>query len=123
MEDYAYVSKGLWAWAELTGKPEDFVAAADMVAQAWSRFYDKGWRLSESSLITTEPARDLFSDGAMPSPAAVVAQVSLNLAEKFDDAELRKQALSALNSGEQFLQRSGFWYASHVGAMLSAVEN
>ena len=123
LEDYAYVGMGLWEWAELTGKPEDYEAVSDVVDQAWIRFYDKGWHMAEESFIAMEPKRDLIADGPMPSPASVVALLSLELAERNNDDQLRKRTLSALNSGDRQLKQSGFWYATHVRAMLAALEN
>ena len=122
LEDYAYVGMGLWEWAELTGKPEDFQAVSDVVEQAWARFYNEGWNMAEESFIVMEPKRDLIADGPMPSPAAVVALLSLELAERNTDDQLRKRTLSALNSGDRQLKQNGFWYASHVRAMLAAIE-
>ena len=122
LEDYAYVGMGLWEWAELTGKKEDYQAVSDVIEQAWIRFYNEGWHMAEQSLIAMEPKRDLIADGPMPSPAAVVALLSLELAKRNDNAQLRERTLSALNSGDRQLKQSGFWYASHVRAMLAAVE-
>ena len=122
LEDYAYVGMGLWEWAELTRKPEDYRAASDVIEQAWTRFYSEGWHMAEESFIAIEPKRDLIADGPMPSPAAVVALLSIKLAKRNDDDQLRRRTLSALNSGDRQLQQSGFWYASHVRAMLAATE-
>ncbi|MDJ0958281.1 MAG: DUF255 domain-containing protein [Arenicellales bacterium] len=122
LEDYAYVGMGLWEWAELTGNREDYQAVSDIIEQAWARFYKEGWHMAEESFIAMEPKRDLIADGPMPSPAAVVALLSLKLAERNNDDKLRRRTLSALNSGDRQLKQSGFWYASHVRAMLAAVE-
>lgn len=121
LEDYAYVGMGLWAWAELNGEADDYLLLEQVVDAAWDGFYEGGWRMGRQSLMAEEPARDLMTDGAMPSPAAAVADVSLKLARRIDRPQLRAKALSALNSGKEQLRGNEFWYASHVGAMGSAL--
>lgn len=121
LEDYAYVAKGLWAWAEITQAPADYSAAASVVEQAWVRFYDAGWRMAESSLIAAETGRDRIADGPMPSPAAVVSHISIKLAKATGNVALRERALAALNSTGAQIDRGGFWHVSQVRAMLEAV--
>ena len=120
LEDYAYVSKGLWMWARLSQGPEDLQTVEKIIEQAWNRFYDNGWRMAESSLMAVESAKDLIADGPMPSPAAVIVQVSLDLAEKSGNEQLRKLALSALSRGWRQLQGNWFWHVSHIQALLAA---
>jgi uncharacterized protein YyaL (SSP411 family) len=120
LEDYAFVSRGLWMWARLSQEPVDFAIVQDVVEQAWARFYADGWRMAESSFIAVEPRRDLIADGPMPSPAAVVAQVSLDVAEKSANEPLRRRALAALNSGGRQLDGKWFWHVSHIRALLAA---
>ena len=121
LEDYAYVGKGLWAWAQLTQNKEDYDAVALVIAQAWARFYRSGWLMAETSFMAAEPVRDLVPDGAMPSPVAVVADLSLKIALMNGDDALRKRTLAALNSNPGLLENTGFWYASHVGALQTAI--
>jgi uncharacterized protein YyaL (SSP411 family) len=120
LEDYAFVGRGLWMWARLSQETLDFAVVQDVVEQAWARFYEDGWRMAESSLIAVEPVRDLIADGPMPSPAAVVAQVSLDVAEKFANESLRIRALAALNSGGRQLDGKWLWHVSHIQALLTA---
>lgn len=122
LEDYAYVALGLLEWAELTGDPADYAQAKAVVTQAWRRFYSAhGWRLEERSLIQAETGQDMLTDGPMPSPSGVIAEVSLRLAAKTADKGLRDRALAALNTHHAVLQESAFWYATPVGAMMFAV--
>jgi len=123
LEDYAYVALGLLEWARLTGQDDDYAQAKQVATAAWKQFYGpRGWRLAESSLIQAEAGQDVITDGPMPSPSAVLAEVSLRLAVRTGDASLRKRALAALDSGHKLVQRDPFWYASHVGAMLAATQ-
>jgi hypothetical protein len=123
LEDYAYVAEGLLTWARLTGKAEDYAQARIVALSAWKRFYGAhGFRLSEDSLIQAEPGQDAITDGPMPSPSAVLLATSLAIADKTNDAGLRRQALAALNSGHKLLAQDPFWHATHIGAMLAAAE-
>ena len=120
LEDYAYVALGLLEWAELSGDKVDYAQAKAVTVQAWKRFYGaRGWRLEERSLIQAETGQDMLTDGPMPSPSGVVADVSLRLAAKTDDKALRERALAALNTHHAVLQESPFWYATPVAAMMS----
>ena len=122
IEDYAYVAAGLMAWADLTKSKSDYQLVAKVLAQAWSRFYSKqGWRLAEKSLIKTESGQDVIADGVMPSPSAVIASLSLQLAARNGDKKLRNKAMSALNSGHEQVNQDPFWYVSHVMASRDAL--
>ncbi len=78
--------------------------------------------MAESSLIAAEPLRDLISDGAMPSPAAVIADLTIRLAARSGPVEHGNRVLAALNSGGEQLQSGGFWHTTHIRAMLAAIE-
>ena len=118
VEDYAYVAEGLLDYARMTGREADYRQAAAVARAAWRRFYGKeSWRMGEDSLIEAESGRDALYDGPMPSPSGILARASLALAERLRDDGLRRQALSALNSGHAMLKENPFWYATHIGAM------
>lgn len=121
LEDYAFVAKGLLAYANLSQDKKDLAMARRVVDQAWQRFYSKhGWRLSRDSLIKTEDGQDAIADGSMPSPSGVIMSVSLELARRDKDTSLMNRTLSALNSGHESLRQEPFWFASHIAAMISA---
>ena len=118
LADYAYVSLGLLDWASLTGKKEDYRLARSVARQAWKRFYgEHGWRLSEPGFIPMESPVDVIQDGPTPSPSATVIRVSLHLAKKLGDGDLRRQALAAANSGQQLMHSDPFWYVSEIQAL------
>ena len=122
LEDYAYVARGLYDWARLTGNREDYAQSRQVVQAAWRRFYSSGgWRRSDSSLIHAEPGQDAILDGPMPAPSGVLIDVSLRLARHLRDRNLRRQALAALNSGHKQISKAPFWYVSHVAAMFHAL--
>ena len=121
LEDYAYVTLGLTEWAVFTGEAHDYALAKAIASVAWKRFYGpQGFRLEENTLLVAETGQDVVADGPMPSPSAVLAEASLRLAEKTGDAALRRQALSALNSGASVINANPLWHATPVGARLHA---
>lgn len=124
LEDYAQVARGLLDYARLTKRRQDYRLARRVVDAAWERFYSgTGWRLSEKTLIQTEVSRDAYADGPMPSPSGSILTTSLALAKQGNDRTLYKKALAALNSGHEAIQSDPFWYATHVAAMVQAINS
>ncbi len=83
LEDYAFVSHGLLAWAAYTREESDYQLAAEIAAAAWSTFYsDVGWRMAESSIIPKLPTQVHIADGPTPSPSAILVQVSMQLMDR-----------------------------------------
>ena len=118
LEDYAYVSQGLLAWAKWQSKQEDWKLLETLVQQAWKKFYGgQGWKLSQHSLLKYREAQTLVIDGPMPSPAAVLIKVSLELARQRNNTKLQTQALKALSVGHDTLMENAFWHATYVDAL------
>jgi len=118
LEDYAYVTQGLLAWAVWQNRETDWQSLEAMVDQAWKKFYGKqGWKLSENSLLKYREAQTLVIDGPMPSPAATLIKTSLELAHHRNNKKLQVQALKALSAGHDTLSENTFWYASYVDAL------
>ena len=118
LEDYAYVSQALLAWAVWHGKDKDWQVVETLVKQAWHKFYsEQGWKLSESSLLKYRESQLLVSDGPMPSPAAVLIKTSLELAHYRSDQALQAQALRALSLGRDSLAEDIFWHVSYMDAL------
>lgn len=122
LEDYAQVARGLLDYARLTKQRSDYQMARRVVDAAWQRFYSRtGWRLSEKMLVRTGASRDAYADGPMPSPSGSILATSLMLAKQHDDRALYKKTLATLNSGHKAIQTEPFWYATHVAAMVQAI--
>ncbi len=120
LEDYAYVAEGLLAWSELTQDDDELRLTADVIREAWRRFYNRGWILAEDSLIAQPASQDALMDGPMPAPSGVLAKASLSIAQRTQDTQLRNQVFSALNSGHDQIAQNPFWFASHIDAMIVA---
>jgi uncharacterized protein YyaL (SSP411 family) len=122
LEDYAYVSAGLLAWAKHTGMQKDIVLVNNIVQQAWKRFYtEQGWLLSEDMIAGISSREAIVADGPMPSASASLIRVTLELAQINNDKQMLAQARSALNRGHKILQTDSFWYATHILAMSEAL--
>lgn len=117
LEDYAYVARGLFDWAQLSGSKTDWDNVSAIVQQAWQRFYTPhGWKLAQNMLLRYGVGQAVIADGPMPSPVAVLIDVTL--ASQGSAPQLKQRALQALNSGHSELLEDSFWYATQVGMMV-----
>jgi hypothetical protein len=114
LDDYAYVSQGLLAYARLTNSNEDRELARQLVTQAWRKFHStRGWTLDQKPLLARPYYQLLVPDSPSQAPSSVLIKSSWELGGK----ELRTHALKALNVGYATLDQGAFWYATQVGAM------
>ena len=120
IEDYAYVARGLYDWAQLTGETEDYRQAEMVLAQGWKRFYqNNAWSYADTSVLPPADGEEILSEDSSASPSAslIGTTVALHNAGELSDPSLYTAALSALNRGEAQLRNNPFWYASQIGAM------
>jgi uncharacterized protein YyaL (SSP411 family) len=114
LEDYAYASAGLAAYARLSQNDADRELARQLARQAWEKFHTaRGWQLEQQVLLAQPYYQGLVPDGASYSPAALLIKTSWALGGK----DLRTHALGALNTGYAVLDQGVFWYATQVSAM------
>jgi uncharacterized protein YyaL (SSP411 family) len=115
LEDYANIAKGLLDWARFNGETDDYQLSAEVVSQAWRRFYTaEGWQTSETNLISEQPARYHLSDNASPSPSATILHVSLELIALPVMEPLREQIQENLKRFSRALVETPFSYATQV---------
>ena len=120
IEDYAFVSEGLFHWAELSGEKPDYKQSEAVLKQAWERFYQNNtWSYADTSLLPPVDGEEILSEDSSVSPSANIIQstIALHNAGQLQNADLYQAALSALNRGEGALRGNPFWYASQIGAM------
>ena len=111
LEDYAYVASGLRDWADLVGSGTDRTLAQRLVELAWARFHDDaGWRLSAAPLLPAVPAEPALADGPLPSPAAVIIELSL----QSGDPALAERARAAQNAAAAVVAARPFQFASEA---------
>ncbi|NKB77747.1 MAG: hypothetical protein GKR96_12095 [Gammaproteobacteria bacterium] len=124
LEDYAYVSHGLYEWALLPGNEADLQIVTDMVNRGWQRFYhDNSWHEGDDTLLAPTSGSEMIADSANASPSAELILVTLKLSKTLEDKSLREIALSALNRGESELTIAPFWYVSQLAALREAIRS
>ena len=118
LQDYAYVARGMIAFAEAHGDESHWRLARRIVEGAWKRFHTPdGWRLSDAPGLPyagTEPA---IADGPMPSPSAVLLDASMHVASHFEDAALRARTHAALLVDSAGLRPGAFFHATRIRAL------
>lgn len=113
LEDYAYVAQGLYNWLDYTENEQDKKWLEKLINQSWSRFHGKkGWRLAENMLLKYGQGELIISDGVLPSPSAILINLSLK-----NNKSLTKKSLQALNVDHLAVVSQPFWYASHILAL------
>ncbi|MEM7194605.1 MAG: DUF255 domain-containing protein [Pseudomonadota bacterium] len=123
IEDYAYVARGMWSLAQLTGDQADYDRMEEVVRKGWALFYrDNGWYEEDGSLLAPPTPTDMIADGSSASPSGILAQYTLMLAQHLNDPDMRKQAISAINRGDRVLRQAPFWYVSQLKALQVALE-
>jgi uncharacterized protein YyaL (SSP411 family) len=115
LEDYAYVAYGISKWAELPGNEADKLMAQKLLTLAWDRFYtEDGWRATNMPPLPGMPLDQAQEDGALPSPSALVIQLSLRAGNR----QLKERALATRGQVLAVVQDKPFWYAGHIQALL-----
>lgn len=120
IEDYAFVSAGLFDWAELTGKDSDYEWVETILTQGWKRFYsNNAWSYADTSLLPPADGEEILSEDTSRSPSAslILTTLAMHKAKKLQNKELYLKALSALNRGEEQLRESPYWYVNQIRAM------
>ena len=118
LEDYAFVTEGLYEYALLTNKQTDYDLAMTIAQTGWQRFFNTtGWHQTDDLILPIETAEILFEDGALPSTSATLIRISLALAQKQNNTQLRKLALGALNNGHELIDTAPFYYAQTISIL------
>ena len=119
LEDYAYVARGLFDWARLTGNPADYRRAAAVARLGWERYFDgEGWRRSPELVRTIPEVVPLVEDGPMPSPSATLLAASRALALALDDPEWSREIRRVSRLGFDDMADSPFWYAGQLTLLM-----
>ena len=119
LQDYAYVARGVIAFARAHGDERHWAIARGLVDGAWERFREPdGWRLSDAPGLPFSGTEPAIEDGPMPSPSAVLLDVTMEVAEHFGDEALRVRAHAALLADDAGLREAAFFHATRIGALL-----
>ena len=119
LQDYAYVARGMIAFAKAHGRKEHWEFARGIVEGAWKRFHTVGgWRLSDARGMPYAVAEAAIADGPMPSPSAVLLDATMHVANHFDDDALRTKVRAALLADDTGLRPAAFFHATRIRALL-----
>ena len=119
LQDYAYVARGLIAFAQVHGREAHWETARRIVAGAWERFRTpEGWRLSDAPGLPYLGVEPAVADGPMPSPSAVLLDATMHVANHFDDDTLRARARAALLADDVGLRPAAFFHATRIRVLL-----
>lgn len=114
LEDYSLVAKGVQVYAKFTKSKIASNFSIALAKQAWKRFYkDDGWYLAETPLIKYTVGKSVLEDSPLPSPSAILINVSLELKEY----QLNKLAKEALQQGADKIEEAPYWYASQIDTL------
>ncbi len=118
LQDYAYVARGLWDWAQAAGSDTDRHVALALVQQAWHRFHGpSGWRRSEDTLVAGSRPQPALATGGLPAAPAVLIGVSMQIAGAMDRPALKARARRALAQAAPVVAADPFWYASYASLL------
>ena len=124
LEDYAFVAQGLLAWAKLNNEKtlktdKDFQFVKRLVDDGWKRFHDQtGWRLSDQTLLPSGYGVPMMEESPLPSPSAVLLDVSIELARLTNNQELATKVRENLQAGHTQLTQVAFDYPSQVSLLV-----
>ena len=119
LQDYAYVARGVIAFAKAHGHETHWEFARGIVEGAWERFHTPdGWRLSDAPGLPYAGTELAIADGPMPSPSAVLLDGAMHVANHFDDDALRARTRSALLADDSGLRPAAFFHATRIRALL-----
>ncbi len=115
LEDYAYVSQGMVAWARASDDKQAWDTARKIALAGLKRFHnDHGWQLSEELVIPYEARELILSDHTMPSPSATLLSVLYSIADFQQDDKLKQQILQYVDVDLAETQSSPLWYGTHI---------
>ena len=119
LQDYAYVARGMIAFAKAHGGQEHWDIARTIVEGAWKRFRTPdGWRLSDARGLPYTGVEPAIADGPMPSPSAALLDAAMHVANRFDDEALGARARAALLAGETGVRPAAFFHATRIRTLL-----
>ncbi len=123
LEDYAYVSAGIAAWAETTGDDTARETANRIALAALKRFHNQhGWQLSEKLIIPYDAREMILAEGTMPSPSATLLQTLVRIARHHRDAEQISRLAAMTNIENSALITAPLWYGGHLNLISETIE-
>ena len=118
LQDYAYVARGLNAFARAYGGSREWDLGRRIVEGGWQRFRTSGgWRLSDAPGLPFAGAESAIADGPMPSPSAALLDAGMLVATHFQDDALLARTRAALLADDPGLRPAAFFHATRIRAL------
>jgi uncharacterized protein YyaL (SSP411 family) len=115
LEDAAYLSKGLLDWASLTKKEKDYQQVSNLAVKSWQWFFvDEGWKLNRNALLKYKETEPVIAEGPLPSPSAILIQVSLKLANRAGNNSFKVKARQSMTMAAGIVQQQPFRHVSYI---------
>lgn len=114
LEDYVFVARGLADWAAFSGERSAQTLARRLMREAWARFFEQGWRRTQSRLLPNLPLESALPDSPLPSAPAMLIGLTRELADPLQDRSLLDQADEALALSYRSVEPAPFSYAGSV---------
>ena len=119
LQDYAYVARGLIAFAKAHGQEKHWEMVRGIVEGAWERFHTpEGWRLSDARGLPFTGVESAIADGPMPSPSAVLLDATMHVADHFGDEALRTRGRTVLLADDAGMRPAAFFHATRIRTLL-----
>jgi uncharacterized protein len=118
LQDYAYVTRGLWDAAVQWNDAALKGLTRTMVLTAWHQYFDAtagGWRLATNDQIVLADPVAAMIDRSRPAPGALLMQTTLKMvATNPDELRLRDLLGIAVKLSSEALIATPYSFASHV---------
>ena len=123
LEDYAYVSAGMAAWAETSGDDTARETANRIASAALKRFHNRhGWQPSEKLIIPYDARELILAEGTMPSPSATLLRTLIRIARHHKDGEQISGLAAMTDIENSALFTAPLWYGSHLNLISETIE-
>ena len=124
LADYAYLARAFLDFAHWSGDSADLRLATEVAKAGWRDFrVANGWRREPGRALAESGLHEIFSDGSLPAPDAVLAKVSLQLARAGADPALSRWARAMLDRAYDTVAQNPFSHASRLAALALAVSD
>ena len=108
----------------VSNNEEDEAWLNNIITQAWERFHtNKGWVLSENSLLKYGQSKYVISDGVLPSASAVLINTALLRYKTNKKSKINNRLVKSLNVGHADVSSQPFWYASQIQTLINYQKN
>ena len=123
LEDYAYVSQGMVAWANVSKDTAAWNLARDIAITGLDYFHNEnGWQLSASLAIPYNARELVLADQTMPSPSATLLQTLNTIATHRQETRQAEAVLRYADIDLPDVVNAPLWYGTHINLIQQLLE-